>query len=95
MTEIFISYAREDRDRADTLANVLTALGWSVWWDQKIICWVGHNPDKLVAVYSYMNHRLYTSFTDEDRTTTSDGDSVRTWKDSEVRRLWEWPCHKA
>ncbi|MBS0159968.1 MAG: toll/interleukin-1 receptor domain-containing protein [Nitrospira sp.] len=59
------------------------------------ICWVGHNPDKLVAVYSDMNHRLYTSFTDEDRTTTSDGDSIRTWKDSEVRRLWEWPCHKA
>lgn len=61
--------------------------GEKVW-----ICWVGHNPDKLIAVYSDMNHRSYTSFTDEDRTTISDGDSVRTWKGSEVRRVWERPC---
>ena len=60
--------------------------------DKVSICWVGHNPDKLIAVYSDMNRRLYTSFTDEDRTTISNGDSVRTWKDSEVRRLWERPC---
>ena len=37
MTDIFISYAREDRDRAETLANVFAALGWSVWWDRNII----------------------------------------------------------
>ena len=37
MSDIFLSYAREDRDRAETLANALAALGWSVWWDPNII----------------------------------------------------------
>jgi len=56
------------------------------------ICWVGQNPDKLVAVYADMSDRIYTSFTDEDVTKISDGDSARTWKESEVRRVWERPC---
>jgi hypothetical protein len=33
---VFISYAREDRDRAHKLAGALEARGWSVWWDPKI-----------------------------------------------------------
>jgi hypothetical protein len=37
VTDIFISYANEDRDRAETLASAFTALGWSVWWDLKIV----------------------------------------------------------
>lgn len=37
MTDVFISYASEDRDRAGRLASALGALGWSVWWDRKII----------------------------------------------------------
>ncbi len=37
MTDVFISYAREDRDRASKLATALTGMGWSVWWDRKII----------------------------------------------------------
>lgn len=37
MTDIFISYASEDRDRAEMLANAFTGLGWSVWWDRKIV----------------------------------------------------------
>jgi hypothetical protein len=35
-SDIFISYAREDRDKAGALAAVLTARGWNVWWDRKI-----------------------------------------------------------
>ena len=36
MTDIFISYASEDRDRARTIASALQARGWSVWWDRDI-----------------------------------------------------------
>ncbi|AOS83243.1 hypothetical protein BIU88_03240 [Chlorobaculum limnaeum] len=33
MSDIFISYAREDRPKAQQLAEVLERQGWSVWWD--------------------------------------------------------------
>jgi len=33
MSDIFISYAREDRPRAQALAAALETQGWSVWWD--------------------------------------------------------------
>lgn len=33
MPDVFISYNREDRDRASVIANALEAEGFSVWWD--------------------------------------------------------------
>jgi formylglycine-generating enzyme required for sulfatase activity len=36
MSDIFISYAREDRPRAEAIAKALEAHGWSVWWDWNI-----------------------------------------------------------
>ena len=33
---VFISYARDDRERARMLARALEAAGWSVWWDTRI-----------------------------------------------------------
>jgi formylglycine-generating enzyme required for sulfatase activity len=36
MSDIFISYASEDRARAKVLAGVLEDQGWSVWWDRTI-----------------------------------------------------------
>lgn len=32
--DIFLSYAREDRERIKLLAQTLESLGWSVWWDR-------------------------------------------------------------
>ena len=37
MTDVFISYASEDRDIAQQLASAIGATGRSVWWDRKII----------------------------------------------------------
>ena len=36
MTDIFISYSSEDRERARTVATALQRRGWSVWWDRDI-----------------------------------------------------------
>jgi len=36
MSDIFISYAREDESRVNDLARELERLGWSVWYDRNI-----------------------------------------------------------
>ncbi|HKH47976.1 MAG TPA: TIR domain-containing protein [Thermoanaerobaculia bacterium] len=36
MTDIFISYKREDQATAKRLAEAFEAKGWSVWWDPKL-----------------------------------------------------------
>lgn len=36
MADIFISYARPDRDKIEKLAAALEAEGYSVWWDREI-----------------------------------------------------------
>jgi hypothetical protein len=46
VTDVFISYAREDRDRAERLASALSGFGWSVWWDRKIIA--GQSFDQAI-----------------------------------------------
>ena len=37
MPDVFLSYAREDRERARVLAHALESDGWSVWWDRKMV----------------------------------------------------------
>lgn len=37
MADIFLSYAREDDARAAAVARVLGELGWSVFWDRKVV----------------------------------------------------------
>jgi formylglycine-generating enzyme required for sulfatase activity len=46
MTDIFISYAREDRSRVEPLAHALKDQGWSVWWDKRIA--VGQLFEKII-----------------------------------------------
>ena len=36
MTDVFLSYAREDEPLARRLAGALEARGWSVWWDSRL-----------------------------------------------------------
>ncbi|MEW8646574.1 MAG: toll/interleukin-1 receptor domain-containing protein [Candidatus Thiodiazotropha endolucinida] len=36
MSDIFISYKREEQDKAKLLASALAKQGWSVWWDPKL-----------------------------------------------------------
>jgi hypothetical protein len=37
MSDIFISYANEDRPRVKPLVDALAQMGWSVWWDRTIL----------------------------------------------------------
>lgn len=46
MTDVFLSYANEDREIASKLASSLEACGWSVWWDRKIIA--GETFDEVI-----------------------------------------------
>ena len=36
MSDLFISYASDDKGRVQALAQVLERKGWSVWWDRRI-----------------------------------------------------------
>lgn len=47
MADVFISYAREDRPRAQALAQALERFGWSVWWDRDIPA--GRSFDDVIA----------------------------------------------
>lgn len=47
MTDIFLSYAREDRRVVELLAGALEREGWSVWWDTAIPA--GRTFDDVIA----------------------------------------------
>jgi len=36
MSDIFISYKREEQPAARKLENALESEGWTVWWDPKL-----------------------------------------------------------
>ena len=47
MSDIFLSYAREDLPRAQNMAASLEALGFSVFWDRRIL--PGETFDEVIA----------------------------------------------
>jgi adenylate cyclase len=47
MADVFVSYARADRERVAPLIAALEAEGWSVWWDPEIA--PGQEFDSLIA----------------------------------------------
>ena len=46
MSDIFISYKREEQPEAKKIANALEREGWSVWWDPKLRA--GDDFDKII-----------------------------------------------
>src|SRR5262249_25714562 len=46
MSDIFVSYKREDHPKAKKLANALESKGWTVWCDPKLRA--GENFDKVI-----------------------------------------------
>jgi hypothetical protein len=46
MSDIFISYASDDRERVRPLAEALRQLGWDVWWDRELL--TGRRFDQLI-----------------------------------------------
>lgn len=46
VSDIFLSYARQDRDRVQPLVVALQKRGWSVWWDPTIL--PGKNWDHVI-----------------------------------------------
>ena len=46
MSDIFVSYKREDHPKARKLATALESKGWTVWWDPKLRA--GENFDKVI-----------------------------------------------
>jgi len=57
VSDIFISYANEDRERARVLAEALAELGWSVFWDRTIpagLTWREFIGEELAAARSVL-----------------------------------------
>jgi hypothetical protein len=47
VSDIFLSYSSADRDRVAPIAAALERLGWSVWWDRRILA--GQSWDDVIA----------------------------------------------
>jgi hypothetical protein len=46
MHDLFLSYSRRDLPKIEILAAVLERIGWTIWWDRRII--VGEAFDKVI-----------------------------------------------
>lgn len=73
MSDIFISYSREDKPKAEKIARALEQHGWSVWWDRKIP--VGKSFDKIIeeqlscakcVMVLWSNHSIHSNWVKEE-----------------------------
>lgn len=73
MSDIFISYSREDKPKAEKIARALEEHGWSVWWDRKIP--VGKSFDKIIeeqlscakcVMVLWSNHSIHSNWVKEE-----------------------------
>jgi len=79
MTEIFLSYKREDRDCAKRVAEVLTMRGYNVWWDTSLVAGDAFG-DKINAQLDQAKLVL---------TLWSQGALSSPWVKAESQRAWE------
>jgi len=61
MADIFVSYARNDRERVVPLVAALEAQGWSVWWDPNIA--PGQEFDRQIAAELRAAHAVLVVWT--------------------------------
>ena len=61
MADIFVSYARTDRERVVPLVDALEAQGWSVWWDPNIA--PGQEFDRQIAAELRAAHAVLVVWT--------------------------------
>lgn len=47
MVDVFLSYSRADKDRAQEIVDLLSAEGWDIWWDPEIVA--GSDMDDYIA----------------------------------------------
>ncbi|MFO1187310.1 MAG: toll/interleukin-1 receptor domain-containing protein [Alphaproteobacteria bacterium] len=50
MTDVFISYARENRPQVERIAETLTGIGHKVWWDPHIKTGAGFREEIQAAL---------------------------------------------
>jgi hypothetical protein len=79
MSDVFISYAKEDRERARTIATALQERGWSVWWDRDIKA--GQTFDLIIeneldtaksVVVLWSNHAVASEWVKNEAATASE-----------------------
>ncbi len=62
MADIFLGYARDDRDTAERIASAIEAKGWSVWWDVDLLG--GQDFDEVIE--RQLHPVVYVSWRDAE-----------------------------
>lgn len=89
MADVFISYAREDRDQAERLARALGAEGLQVWWDEESLHSGGesfsHSIDKALkdarcVLVLWSHHSIASDWVDAE--------ALGAWNEGKLHSVW-------